>query len=480
MHCKRFLFFLLFIFLILVCYGCVGSTELDIITICDEISISSSGECFPNIYYNGELSSWNNYCFIDEKEYIYVYNGLIFIREGSPLEFETVVNVMSRNNDKVFKKIKINKKNIEITEINIVLNSRVYCDERVYFSVDCKPENAVMQDYYIEFDNESLIAEKTKSYFKLNSNANKDEIITMTIHDSSGVSACKAIAVEEPIKVYNANDLIKVKNDLSAKYILMKDIDFNGYSWTPISTFKGILDGNGKTISNLSYVIEKSEDGNCDKYGMFQTLSGTVKNVTFSNLKIHVYKYRDGLTNLYVGGICAVLSGGRIENCHISVNEIFGDHYREVNDLDDVKAQVGSFAGAMSSGVIKNCSIDAGSVYGKAGCGNNDGNCHANVGGIVGEQNGGSIESCSRNSAVTVKSVTRGNTAAWLWHHSSLFSRAGGIVGYQGGSGKIISCSSTSTKVSAEKDLNSGWEQNHGNHHMESGAICGKQEGTVS
>ena len=194
-------------------------------------------------------------------------------------------------------------------------------------------------------------------------------------------------------------------------------------------------------------------------------------------MQIDVYKYRDGIENLYVGGICGVLSGGTIDNVTITGNsKISGDHYREVTDGNPVKSQVGGFAGAISSGTIKNCSISSSSVYGKAGCGNNNGDCHANVGGIAGEQNGGKVINCIRNNTTSVNSVVRGNT--FWWGKGHLYGRAGGIIGYQGPNGVVESCTSATSNYQAVSDLESDWCRDR--IYLDSDTICGKQDGTVN
>jgi hypothetical protein len=63
------------------------------------------------------------------------------------------------------------------------------------------------------------------------------------------------------IGIYTAEDLDNVRNDLTANYILMNDIDLSAYeNWEPIGklstfayydTFSGVFDGNGHSIQIL-------------------------------------------------------------------------------------------------------------------------------------------------------------------------------------------------------------------------------------
>ena len=202
---------------------------------------------------------------------------------------------------------------------------------------------------------------------------------------------------------------------------------------------------------------------------MFQTLTGTVQNITFTDLKVEIYKYRDGLVSLYVGGVCAELKNGTIENCHINgSSSIKGDHYREVEGGDPVNTSVGGFVGKLlSGGNIINCSIDSGSVYSKADCGKHNGNCQAYAGGMVGYQETNSlIENCSRNDGVSVNSVVRGDPSTWWGKSGHLYAYSGGIVGCYNPAatwGEIeipatrTNCDSTATNVSAQKSQESGW-----------------------
>lgn len=62
------------------------------------------------------------------------------------------------------------------------------------------------------------------------------------------------------IGIYDIADLYGIRNDLTANYILMKDIDMSedtaeggdwnltGHGWTPIDGFAGTFDGNGHRI----------------------------------------------------------------------------------------------------------------------------------------------------------------------------------------------------------------------------------------
>lgn len=83
--------------------------------------------------------------------------------------------------------------------------------------------------------------------------------------EAAGVQAASEPAQEVPEgykPIRNGSDLYAIRDDLSAKYILMNDIDLStdtaeggdldfGNGWEPIQNFKGELDGNGHRIIGM-------------------------------------------------------------------------------------------------------------------------------------------------------------------------------------------------------------------------------------
>ena len=74
-----------------------------------------------------------------------------------------------------------------------------------------------------------------------------------------------------PYIIDNAEKFKGLSNTSGMYYQLSRDLDFNGIDFTTISTFDGTLDGNGKTISNLTFSVG---DGNG---GIFAVNNGTIK-----------------------------------------------------------------------------------------------------------------------------------------------------------------------------------------------------------
>ena len=94
---------------------------------------------------------------------------------------------------------------------------------------------------------------------------------------------------DAPYLIRSLNDLVWFRDNVNAgnnyqgKFIrLAENIDLNSEAWTPIATFNGVFDGNGKTISNL--VVNGEGKSNQGFFG--QTNNGEIKNLTINNATV--------------------------------------------------------------------------------------------------------------------------------------------------------------------------------------------------
>lgn len=117
------------------------------------------------------------------------------------------------------------------------------------------------------------------------------------------------------IEVYTIEDLYNIRNDLTANYILMNDIDLteatkeggdwdsDGCGWMPIGSgvgsFSGDFDGNNKKIIGLT--LQRSDAG------LFQSISGNIHDLTMIDNKV------SGSSN--VGAFAASANGATFTNC---------------------------------------------------------------------------------------------------------------------------------------------------------------------
>lgn len=135
----------------------------------------------------------------------------------------------------------------------------------------------------------------------------------------------------DAIPIYNVDELIEAItiDQNTASYILARDIDFNNITppeWINNQdlVFKGSLNGNGKTISNIDLV---------DYRGIFGILEGaTIINLTLDNIHINY-----SASNTYTSGILAgrlqgtgtvidgiTITNSSIENVSVLAGGLFG------------------------------------------------------------------------------------------------------------------------------------------------------------
>ncbi len=228
----------------------------------------------------------------------------------------------------------------------------------------------------------------------------------------------------DPAKTYvikSKDDLIALQNLANAgkstagvKFVLGANIDMSGVNWTGIGStqsnaFKGVFDGNGYTISNLTSTnsgLFKYVAGN--RTSSSAATQGVIKNVSVTNLKI------TGTSTGEKGGIAGVAINANIENC-MTQGSIQGANWSAgmighnqgsavSNSTANVNVTtsgtcVGGFIGHDSNGYLKNC-VSLGSVKG-----------NGYVGGLIGHEqsNGqGHIENCSTISSVSADNGTKG------------------------------------------------------------------------
>ena len=190
----------------------------------------------------------------------------------------------------------------------------------------------------------------------------------------------------------------EMKNDPTQNLncTLAADIDLTDTEWTPIPSFSGTFDGNGKTITGLTI-----NQPSTDNVGLFASIDdkGTVKNLKLDKVKV--------TANSNVGAV-AGQNKGTIENCSVS-GKVAGS---------SVNSYVGGIAGWHYGGTITDCHSSA-TVEGIA-----------YIGGVVGQSND-IITACYSTGNVT---ATKNNTNC---------SFAGGVVGLNSDGAILTACYAT-------------------------------------
>ena len=289
-----------------------------------------------------------------------------------------------------------------------------------------------------------------------------------------------AIAVEASdvnedgyIEVYTIEDLYSIRNDLTAKYILMNDInltaattkggdwDFMGNGWNPIGSddiygslaFSGEFNGNGKRIIGMRIDGTTMPSGVGTKYvGLFANVTGSVHDLVLENTVIN---WPQSGTS-YIGSVAGMNSG--------SIYNISADVTITLNK--GTSNLVGGIVGR-SQGTVSRCST-AGSI--KYTYSYSSGSVHTSgVGGIVGYATGGTISECYNTATLEQRNTSSGS-----------YGFVGGICGqayyYSGWSG--------STTVNIENCYNTGDITSNNGYYIAGILGCtdndGSQKHTIS
>lgn len=117
--------------------------------------------------------------------------------------------------------------------------------------------------------------------------------------------------------ITTADELQAMQDNLSGKYILMNNIDLEGYDWAPVGTtanpFLGEFNGNGYVISNLKII--KPDENDLGVFGYTGTSS--ISNLGLENIEING---KDHCGSLVGQG------GGTVKNCYSTNAVISGRH----------------------------------------------------------------------------------------------------------------------------------------------------------
>ena len=161
--------------------------------------------------------------------------------------------------------------------------------------------------------------------------------------------------------INNANDLVLFEklvnergNGFNSKTVkLANNIDLADVNWKPIGTnadgankFKGIFDGQGHTISNMTVV--QGADVKYRAAGFFGALNGTAKNIIFDNATVTSISTPnlEGSTNNGIAVVAgSIYTSGSIEGVTVKNSRVSGNRY------------VGGISG-YTYGSVKNCTVE--------------------------------------------------------------------------------------------------------------------------
>ena len=227
-------------------------------------------------------------------------------------------------------------------------------------------------------------------------------------------------AFSQQIEIWSETDFRNIKNNVNGNYVQKAPIDLGSIGDTSdaiIGTeFKGTYDGGGFTITYSASFDGTTNDG---AYGLFSTVSGTIKNL---NVNANV-TFTGTENNMQVALLCGRLKNngykiGVVEFCNVS-----GNINSNVQASNLGGSDAGLIVGECQNGIIRYCSA-SGNVVGIG-----------YVGGIVGHMSSSNAEvlGCS-----FVGSVTANNPNEAIFGTSGSF--AGGICGMAKNGAKINLC----------------------------------------
>ena len=195
----------------------------------------------------------------------------------------------------------------------------------------------------------------------------------------------RVVELEFYRKVYNVNanedgSWKQIKQSPKENYKIMEDLNFGNWNKDDIvinTTYTGILDGNNKSIVNMT--IDNS---------LISTFNGKMSNITFKNIKF------EGIP-LSLALIAKSQSNSYIENVHmqdITINSLA--------TTETETAYIGALIASSERGTIQNCSVKnlnisvKGKLYG------------ARIGGLIAYNTGGTISNCySIKSNIVIENV---------------------------------------------------------------------------
>ena len=240
---------------------------------------------------------------------------------------------------------------------------------------------------------------------------------------------------EDPWKIATAEQLDRIRDDLTGHYTLIGDIDLSGYeNWMPIGTFQprsdapedaevphpdyaftGTFDGAGHTISNLTISCEAPMGA-----GLFGCASGTESNAA----SIGHFTLKDvNVSGFYlVGGAV----GLQFMNCPVSDIHLEGD-----NKLTGMQG-IGGIIGT-GFDLISDCSATADVIVS-----GDDGACA----GLIA---GGTTMSSIKNCQVTGGRITAEGNATWGF---------GALCGAPWGAAEITDCKVSGTMITVNGENN--------------------------
>lgn len=229
--------------------------------------------------------------------------------------------------------------------------------------------------------------------------------------------------------VSSAEELSKVRNNLSGAFYLTQDIDLAGMEWAPIGTqsapFRGYFSGNGHVIRNLTI----SDRGSLNDFGLFGAVGGgsQIFDLGLENVDISVDSETLGSkTASNVGGLAGHVSNSSsnavaIQNCYVTGKIAF-------NSSGENAAYVGGLIGYAKLNrysTYLNSSLFVNACYNRAAVTASGMSCFIDVSGLIGSAGASDqygllgMQNCFNSGDINGYSSNGGGTAGGLLGNNS-------------------------------------------------------------
>lgn len=264
---------------------------------------------------------------------------------------------------------------------------------------------------------------------------------------------------ERPYLIKNSDQLKRIKDDLSACYKLIADINFNGETISPLGTLTGSLDGNGYAIYGFNISTSNA--------GLFSEIA---KNAQVKNLMIGKecgeVEYTATISSDSKAGALTCVNSGEIENCSVVQVKIETSAHYDWGVNSTIITISGGIA-AENYCTIKSCSIELSTISASSTTtyDNNPARCEAFSGAIIGiNRDGGVIKDLSSWSNIILGytySKDKGRVAGdgWATNQGRGYTYCGGIVSYSV-SNTLESSYSYNNDLRGTRDSDDGTTQN--------------------
>ena len=186
-------------------------------------------------------------------------------------------------------------------------------------AISCTAKNDVLEvSQNTSSESSSLISDNTNSSSSLsNSSSSSSSSSSVSyVEEEEELSYTEYVIDGETFYGIDApQEFLAMENNKN--YLLEVDLDFYGITIESIGDFSGIFDGNGYSLCNLYTSAPWPADSSF--FGLFKTLSGTIRNVAFENIQRNATITPANPNNgmIYNSGLIAQTLTGMIENVYI-------------------------------------------------------------------------------------------------------------------------------------------------------------------